>query len=55
MAWRWPGDKPLSKPVMIILLTHICIARPQWVNAIPQIDTTQVVEIHSQKQNTLYM
>ena len=31
MAWRRPGDKPLSEPVMVSLLTHICITRPQWV------------------------
>ena len=33
MAWRWSGDKPLSEPIMISLMTHICITRPQWVNA----------------------
>ena len=32
MAWRWPGDKPLSEPMMVNLLTHICVTRPQWVN-----------------------
>ena len=32
MAWRRPGDKPLSEPMMIISLTHICVTRPQWVN-----------------------
>ena len=32
MAWRRPGDKPLSEPMMVSLLTHICITRPQWVN-----------------------
>ena len=32
MAWRWPGDKPLSEPMMVSLLTHICITWPQWVN-----------------------
>ena len=31
MAWRRPGDKPLSEPMMVSLLTHICITRPQWV------------------------
>ena len=31
MAWRWPGDKPLSEPMMVILPTHICVTRPQWV------------------------
>ena len=25
MAWRRPGDKPLSEPMIIILLTHICV------------------------------
>ena len=32
MAWRRPGDKPLSEPMMASLLTHICVTRPQWVN-----------------------
>ena len=31
MAWRRPGDKPLSDPIMVNLLTHICVTRPQWV------------------------
>ena len=31
MAWRRPGDKPLSEPVMVRLPTHICVTRPQWV------------------------
>ena len=31
MAWRRPGDKPLSEPMMVISLTHICVTRPQWV------------------------
>ena len=29
-----PGDKPLSEPMMVSLLTHICVTRPQWVNMI---------------------
>ena len=33
MAWRRTGDKPLSEPMMISLLTHICVSRPQWVKA----------------------
>ena len=32
MAWRRPGDKPLSEPMMFSLPTHICVTRPQWVN-----------------------
>ena len=31
MAWRLPGDKPLSEPMMISLLTHIWVTRPQWI------------------------
>ena len=31
MAWRRPGDKPLSEPMMAVLPTHIRITRPQWV------------------------
>ena len=31
MVWRRPGDNPLSEPIMISLLTHICATRPQWV------------------------
>ena len=32
MAWRRPGDKQLSEPMMVSLLTHICVTRPQWVD-----------------------
>ena len=32
MAWRRSGDKPLYEPMMVSLLTHICVTRPQWVN-----------------------
>ena len=31
MAWRRPGDKPLSGPMMVRIPTHICVTRPQWV------------------------
>ena len=34
MAWRRLGDKPLSEPMMVRLLTHICVTRPKWVNRI---------------------
>ena len=33
MAWRWPGDKPLSEPMLVRLPTHICVTRPQWVKS----------------------
>ena len=29
MAWRRPGDKPLSEPMMVRLPMHICVT--QWV------------------------
>ena len=31
MDWHEPGDKPLSEPMMVSLLMHICITWPQWV------------------------
>ena len=32
MAWRCPGDKPLSEAMLVSLLMHRCVTRPQWVN-----------------------
>ena len=32
MAWRRPSNKPLSEPMMVSSLMHICVTRPQWVN-----------------------
>ena len=32
MARCQPGDKPLSERIMVGLLTHICVTRPQWVH-----------------------
>ena len=31
MAWRRPGAKSLSEPMMVRLPTHICVTRPQRV------------------------
>ena len=31
MAWRRPGTKPLSEPMMVRLPMHIWISRPPWV------------------------
>ena len=31
MAWRRPGAKPLSEPMLVRIPTHICVTRPQWV------------------------
>ena len=32
MAWRRSGDMPLSEPMTVSLLTHICVTRPQWAH-----------------------
>ena len=32
MAWCRSDDEPLSEPIMVNLLTHICVTRLQWVN-----------------------
>ena len=34
MAWRRPGAKPLSEPMLISSPTYICVTRPQWVIAL---------------------
>ena len=34
MAWRRPGDKPLSEPMVVKLPMHLCVTRPQWVNSL---------------------
>ena len=34
MAWHRPGNNPLFEPMMVILLTHICVTRPQRVKVI---------------------
>ena len=31
MAWHWPGDKPLSEPIMVGILIHVCVTLPQWI------------------------
>ena len=32
MAWRRPCDKLLSEPMVVSLVTHTCVSRPQRVN-----------------------
>ena len=39
MGWHQQGDKPLSEPIMINLLTYKCVTRPQWVNSLGPSDT----------------
>ena len=33
MAWRRPGDKPLSESMFVRFTTHICVTRPQRVKS----------------------
>ena len=40
MAWRRPGDKPLSEAMMVNLPTHICVFRPQWVKKMLAMNTS---------------
>ena len=37
MAWRRPGDKPYLNQWWYSLLTHICVTRPQWFDAISNV------------------
>ena len=34
MAWHQPGDEPLSEPMMVDLLTHVCVTRLNELNKI---------------------
>ena len=34
VAWRQSGNKPLSESMILSLLMHICVIRPQWVNSL---------------------
>ena len=46
MAWRRPGDKPLSETMMVSLVMHICVTRPQWVNSLRQIGAYMRQQLH---------
>ena len=37
MAWRRPVGKPLSEPMMVNLLTHLCVTRPLRLRVSSQI------------------
>ena len=51
MAWCRSCDKPLSEPMVVSLLKHICVTGPQWVTrARPSVSTllaTKLVMISS--------
>ena len=46
MDWRRPGDKPLSEPMMVSLLMHICVTRPQWVKCSSIIQTYSFISYY---------
>ena len=48
MAWHLPGDKPLSEPMMVRLLTRICVTRPQWVKSSWPVYVTSDCLVHGQ-------
>ena len=45
IAWCRPGDKPLSEPMMVSLLTHICVTRPQRVNILGPLKLSPMSDI----------
>ena len=47
MAWRRPGDKPLSEPMMVRLPTHICVTRPHWVKKLSLIYSIHTIHSFS--------
>ena len=59
MAWRRPGDKPLSEPMMLSWLTQKCVTRPQWVNTLRlwqnSCQTDNNFRIISSNQNYFYL
>ena len=57
MAWRRPGDKPLSEPMMVSLLTQICVTLSQWFKCImcgKMLLKRRVSNIQSQQNMHMY-
>ena len=59
MAWRRPGDTPLSEPMLVSLPSHICVSRPQWVmgcfsSSVSEIALKDVTEIDHYQTTTRY-
>ena len=46
MAWRHAVTKPLSKPIMVSLLTHICVTWPPCVNGRLYIHVSEMRHCH---------
>ena len=49
MTWRRSGGKPLYEPMVVSLLTHICVAQPQAVIIILQIRYIYIFSFNSSK------
>ena len=45
MVWHWPGDKPLSKPMLVKIPKHICVTQPQRVKNANSHQWTSLVAI----------
>ena len=46
MAWGRTSDKPLSEPMMVSFLKHICVTQPQWVKWWKYIHLNSIILIH---------
>ena len=55
MAWRHPGDKPLSEPMMVSLPMHICVTRPQRVKQHISTNTSTNNREHLQSSFTYFI
>ena len=55
MAWHCPGDKPLSEPMMLISMTHICVTQPQWVKLMASMGRIQQYYNKSNREVGYYM
>ena len=53
MAWRRPGDKPLSGPMTVSLTTHICVTRPQWVKHKRDITEDMYLSLMQERNNCI--
>ena len=54
MAWRRPGDKPLSEPMLVRSLTHICVTWPQWVNSMFHIFDSKIPRVLWDQGNNIH-
>ena len=54
MAWRRLGDKPLFEPMMLTLLTHICVTRPQWVKEQTMKSDSNTITFNDTNENDIW-